>query len=163
MPLAPAGRVSFSVGGQKGSGAVADIDCCCITGTVLVRDKATLPLTGETQMTCLPPLGGKLTKYELQLFSVQPDLQFCIPNKYEIFLLLQSQAVIFDIFFLCSLPCGGVLTEHKNHELYNSGELLIREFGQENATRFSNEHLQNLIDKGYTDHGALKDATCDRL
>ncbi|DBA73406.1 TPA: hypothetical protein ACH3X1_011445 [Trebouxia sp. C0004] len=42
-------------------------------------------------------------------------------------------------------------------------ELLIRELGQEDAIRFSDVHLQNLIDKGYTDHGALKDATCDGL
>ena len=41
-------------------------------------------------------------------------------------------------------------------------ELLIRELGQEDATRFSDVHLQNLIDKGYTDHGALN-ATCDGL
>ena len=42
-------------------------------------------------------------------------------------------------------------------------ELLIREGAQEDATRFSDVHLQNLIDKGYTDHGALKDATLDGL
>ena len=42
-------------------------------------------------------------------------------------------------------------------------ELLILKMGQEDATRFSDVHLQNLIDKGYTDHGALKDATRDGL
>lgn len=42
-------------------------------------------------------------------------------------------------------------------------ELLIRELGQEDATRFSDVHVQNLLDKGYTDHGALKDATRDGL
>ena len=35
-------------------------------------------------------------------------------------------------------------------------ELLIRELGQEDATRFSDVHLQNLIDKGYTDHEGSK-------
>ena len=42
-------------------------------------------------------------------------------------------------------------------------ELLIRELGQEDASRFSDVHLQNLLDKGYTDHGALKDASRDGL
>ncbi|KAL0019266.1 hypothetical protein WJX77_007151 [Trebouxia sp. C0004] len=37
------------------------------------------------------------------------------------------------------------------------------ELGQEDANRFEDVHLQNLIDKGYTDHGALKDATRDGL
>lgn len=42
-------------------------------------------------------------------------------------------------------------------------ELLLREMGQEDATRFSDVHLQNLIDKGYTDRGALNDAKRDGL
>ena len=77
---------------------------------------------------------------------------------------LQSQVVIYDIFFVCSLPCRGLLTEPKvNMSCTALRELLIRELGQEDATRFSDVHLQNLIDKGYTDHGALKDATRDGL
>ena len=42
-------------------------------------------------------------------------------------------------------------------------ELLLTEMGKEDATPFSDVHLQNLIDKGYTDRGALKDATHDGL
>ncbi|KAL0041094.1 hypothetical protein WJX77_004896 [Trebouxia sp. C0004] len=58
----------------------------------------------------------------------------------------------------------GLLTEQKrNMSCTALWELLIRELGQEDAIRFSDVHLQNLIDKGYTDHGALKDATCDGL
>ena len=68
------------------------------------------------------------------------------------------------MFFVCSLPCRGLLTEPKiNMSCTALRELLIRELGQEDATRFSDVHLQNLIDKGYTDHGALKDATRDGL
>ena len=42
-------------------------------------------------------------------------------------------------------------------------ELLIGEMGQEDANRVSDLHLQGLINKGYTDHETLKDATCEGL
>ena len=72
--------------------------------------------------------------------------------------------MIYDIFFVCSLPCRGLLTEQKrNMSCTALRELLLREMGQEDATRFSDVHLQNLIDKGYTDRGALKDAKRDGL
>ncbi|KAL0046968.1 hypothetical protein WJX82_003232 [Trebouxia sp. C0006] len=58
----------------------------------------------------------------------------------------------------------GLLTEQKrNMSCTALRELLIRELGQGDANRFEDVHLQNLIDKGYTDHGALKDATRDGL
>ena len=65
---------------------------------------------------------------------------------------------------VCSLPCRGLLTE-QNRKMSCKAlrELLIREMGQGDAKRFEDVHLQNLIDKGYTDHGALKDATRDGL
>ena len=63
-----------------------------------------------------------------------------------------------------NVPCRGLLTEQKrNMSCTALRELLIRELGQEDAIRFSDVHIQNLIDKGYTNHGALKDATRDGL
>ncbi len=38
---------------------------------------------------------------------------------------------------------------------------MIGEMGQADANRVSDLHLQGLINKGYTDHGTLKDATCE--
>ncbi len=63
-----------------------------------------------------------------------------------------------------NVPCRALLTEQKrNMSCTALRELLIRELGQKDAIRFSDVHIQNLIDKGYTDHGALKDATRDGL
>ena len=42
---------------------------------LLGREKEIVPLTGETQKSCLPAVGSKGTKCELQLFCVQPDLR----------------------------------------------------------------------------------------
>ena len=38
-------------------------------------------------------------------------------------------------------------------------QLLADKLGKRDAKRFSDVHLQNLLDKAYTDEGALQDAT----
>lgn len=42
-------------------------------------------------------------------------------------------------------------------------QLLTAELGSRDAERFSDVHLQNLLDKSYNDEGALQDATRERL
>ena len=38
-------------------------------------------------------------------------------------------------------------------------QLLLEKLGEKDARRFQDVHLQNLLDKAYTDEGALQDAT----
>ena len=42
-------------------------------------------------------------------------------------------------------------------------QLFVDRLGERDAERFSNAHLQNLVDKAYTDEGALQDATREDL
>ncbi len=42
-------------------------------------------------------------------------------------------------------------------------QLLADKLGERDAKRFSDVHLQNLLDKEYTDEGALQDATREGL
>ena len=42
-------------------------------------------------------------------------------------------------------------------------QLLADKLGERDAKRFSEVHLQNLLDKEYTDEGALQDATREGL
>lgn len=42
-------------------------------------------------------------------------------------------------------------------------QLLADKLGNRDAERFDDDHLQNLLDKAYTDEGALEDATREGL
>ena len=42
-------------------------------------------------------------------------------------------------------------------------QLLLERFGERDARRFRDVHLQNLLDKEYTDESALQDATREGL
>ena len=42
-------------------------------------------------------------------------------------------------------------------------QVLAEKLGERDTRRFSDVHLQNLLDKGYSDEGALQDATCEGL
>lgn len=42
-------------------------------------------------------------------------------------------------------------------------QLLVNKLGKTDAERFSDSHIQNLLDKAYTDEGALQDATREGL
>ena len=42
-------------------------------------------------------------------------------------------------------------------------QLLVNKLGKTDAARFSDSHIQNLLNKAYTDEGVLQDATREGL
>ena len=49
------------------------------------------------------------------------------------------------------------------HRLQLCGRFSLKKLGERDTRRFSDVHLQNLLDKGYSDEGALQDATREGL